>query len=248
MSTTPSPANKVALVTGANKGICLETVRQLAKEGVVVYLGARDEKKGTDAAKSLRDEGYDVRFVPLDVTSQASLAAAAKRVESDFGRLDILVANAGIAEWGIKASEEGLDVWRRVFDTNVYGLVATSQAFLPLIRKSEAGRIVHLTSILGSLSLIGDPKSPVGATAGQGAAYAASKSAVNMFTVQLAAELKGTKIKVNAAHPGWVKTELGGEGAMLELPDGAKTSVALALLPSDGPTGKYIHLGNELPW
>jgi NAD(P)-dependent dehydrogenase (short-subunit alcohol dehydrogenase family) len=239
---------KIALVTGGNNGIGLETVRQLAKEGVVVYLGARDEKRGTDAAKTLRDEGLEVRFVPFDATSQASIDAAVKRVENDFGKLDILVANAGVAEWGLPASTESQEVWHRTFATNLFGVVATSQAFLPLLRKSEAGRIVHLTSILGSLALISDPKSPIGPTAGQGAAYAASKSALNMFTVQLAAELRGTNIKVNAAHPGWVKTELGGEGAPLDVVEGAKTSVALSLLGADGPTGKYIHLGAELPW
>jgi NAD(P)-dependent dehydrogenase (short-subunit alcohol dehydrogenase family) len=239
---------KIALVTGANKGIGLETVRQLAQAGVVVYLGARDEVKGTDAAKKLRDEGFDVRFVPFDVTKQASIDAAVQRVTNDFGKLDILVANAGIADWGVPASTESQEIWRRTFDTNVFGVVATSQAFLPLIKKSDAGRIVHLTSILGSLTLISDPTSPVGPSAGQGAAYAASKSALNMFTVQLAAELKGTNIKVNAAHPGWVKTDMGGEGATLDVPTGAKTSVALALLPADGPSGRYLHLGNELPW
>jgi NAD(P)-dependent dehydrogenase (short-subunit alcohol dehydrogenase family) len=239
---------KIALVTGANKGIGLETVRQLAQAGVVVYLGARDEVKGTDAAKKLRDEGFDVRFVPFDVTKQASIDAAVQRVTNDFGKLDILVANAGIADWGVPASTESQEIWRRTFDTNVFGVVATSQAFLPLIKKSDAGRIVHLTSILGSLTLISDPTSPVGPSAGQGAAYAASKSALNMFTVQLAAELKGTNIKVNAAHPGWVKTDMGGEGATLDVPTGAKTSVALALLSADGPSGRYLHLGNELPW
>lgn len=252
-SSTQNPSEKhsqqrVALVTGGNKGIGLETVRQLAKEGVVVYLGARDEARGVAAAKPLRDEGLDVRFVPFDATSQASIDAAVQRLTNDFGKLDILVANAGVAEWGKPASTESQEVWRRTFDTNVFGVVATTQAFLPLLRKSEAGRIVHLTSILGSLALISDPTSPVGPSAGQGAAYAASKTALNMFTVQLAAELRGTKIKVNAAHPGWVKTDMGGDAAPLDVSEGAKTSVALALLGADGPSGKYIHLGAELPW
>lgn len=239
---------KIALVTGANKGIGLETVRQLAKEGVVVYLGARDEQRGTDAAKSLRTEGLDVRFVRFDATSQASIDAAVSRIANDFGKLDILVNNAGVAEWGVAASAESQDLWRRTFDTNLFGVVASTQAFLPLLKKSPAGRIVQLTSILGSLTYIGDPSSPVGPTAGAGAAYAASKTALNMFTVQLAAELRDTKIKVNAAHPGWVKTDMGGESAPMDVVTGAKTSVALALLGEDGPTGKYIHLGNELPW
>jgi NAD(P)-dependent dehydrogenase (short-subunit alcohol dehydrogenase family) len=126
-------------------------------------------------------------------------------------------------------------------------LIATTQAFLPLLRKSEAGRIVNLSSILGSITLHATPGSPIYDFKVM-STYNVSKSAVNAYTVQLAYELKDSKIKVNAAHPGWVKTELGGEGATMELPDGAKTSVALATIGEDGPNGTYVHMGETLPW
>jgi NAD(P)-dependent dehydrogenase (short-subunit alcohol dehydrogenase family) len=239
--------NKVALITGANKGIGLETARQLGKTGVTVLIGARDASRGEAAAQTLRGEGVDARFVPLDVTNAASLTDAAQTIAQDFGRLDILVNNAGIGTWGA-ASEETDDEWRATFETNVFGLVNATRTFLPLLRRSDAGRIVNLTSILGSLTLASDPHSPIGGNTGHGAAYAASKSAVNMYTVHLATELKDTPIKVNAAHPGWVKTELGGAGAQMEIVDGAKTSVELATVPSDGPTGGFFHLGKSLPW
>jgi NAD(P)-dependent dehydrogenase (short-subunit alcohol dehydrogenase family) len=143
-------------------------------------------------------------------------------------------------------SEEPLDVWRKTFETNFFGLIATTQAFLPLLRKSDAGRIVNLSSILGSMTHHSTPGSPIYGY--HVPAYNVSKAAVNAFTVQLAYELKDTKIKVNAAHPGWVKTELGGEGAPMEIEDGAKTSVELATIGEDGPNGAYLHMGKPLPW
>ena len=240
---------KIALITGANKGIGKETALQLGKQGYTVLVGARDAAKGKQAADELKAAGVDAHAVEIDVTDAASIQKAVGWVTERFSHLDALINNAGVApDFGRKASEAPGDIWRQTFDTNVFGLVAATQAFLPLVRKSPAGRIVHLTSILGSITLASDPKSPIGSVTGQGAAYGASKSAVNMFTAHLARELTGTNIKVNAAHPGWVKTELGGEGAMMEVPDGAKTSVALATLGADGPTGQYIHLGQQLPW
>ena len=237
----------VALITGANKGIGLETARQLGKKGFTVLVGARDAAKGDPAVASLKKDGIDARFIPIEVTDQASITAAAARVAKDFGHLDILVNNAGVnAEpWGQKVSDSNLNLIRQTFDVNFFGLIAVTLAFLPLVRKAPNGRIVNLTSILGSLAEHGDPKSPIYGMLTTG--YNASKAAVNMFTVNLAHELKDTTIKVNAAHPGWVKTEMGGEGAQLEIPDGAKTSVALATLPADGPSGTYVHLGEKLP-
>jgi NAD(P)-dependent dehydrogenase (short-subunit alcohol dehydrogenase family) len=169
-------------------------------------------------------------------------------VEREFGRLDILINNAGIMldDPTKKVSEQSLAAWRGTFETNLFGLIATTQAFLPLLRKSNAGRIVNLSSILGSNTLHADPQSPIYDF--KLPAYNVSKSAVNAYTVQLAYELRDTPIKVNAAHPGWVKTEMGGEGAEMEIPDGAKTSVALATLPADGPSGAFLHLGEPLPW
>jgi NAD(P)-dependent dehydrogenase (short-subunit alcohol dehydrogenase family) len=240
---------KIALVTGANKGIGFETARQLAKQGITVLLGARDEQKGSEAAVNLQNEGLDVQFLQLDVNDQASHQNAAKFIEDNFGRLDILINNAGIArDFQIPASQSAVEQWRETFETNVFSLVALTNALLPLIKKSQSGRIVNLSSILGSLALQSDPNSPIAGGAHTGSAYAASKAAVNMFTVNLANELKNTSIKVNAAHPGWVKTDMGGEAAPLEIEDGAKTSVALATLPENGFTGKYIHQGEKLPW
>jgi NAD(P)-dependent dehydrogenase (short-subunit alcohol dehydrogenase family) len=240
---------KTALITGANKGIGLETARQLGKQGITVLAGARDSKKARAAAEELRKEGIDAHAVELDVSDPESIQAAAAQVERDFGRLDILVNNAGvmIREPRNKVSEQSLKAWRETFETNFFGLIATTQAFLPLLRKSDAGRIVNLSSILGSITFHATPGSPVYESKDV-AAYNVSKSAVNAYTVQLAGELKDTNIKVNAAHPGWVKTEMGGEGATMELEDGAKTSVALATLGPDGPNGAFVHMGDRLPW
>ncbi|MCX6368658.1 MAG: SDR family oxidoreductase [Armatimonadetes bacterium] len=235
----------VALVTGANKGIGLETARQLAAQGITVFLGSRDLAKGEAAAKTLTG---DVRAIQLDVTEGASIAAAVATVEKEFGKLDILVNNAGLGTFDRPTTTEDLAHWRWTFETNLFGLVETTQAFLPLVKKSEAGRIVQLTSILGSLTLATTPGSPIYGASGFAAAYGASKAAVNMYTVHLARELEPLGIKVNAAHPGWVKTELGGEGAMLEVSEGAETSVYLATLPADGPTGGYFHKQDRLPW
>jgi NAD(P)-dependent dehydrogenase (short-subunit alcohol dehydrogenase family) len=239
---------RIALITGANKGIGFETARQLGQQQVTILLGARDPAKGEAAAAKLRGEGLDVRALPLDVTDTDSIRRAADKVAQEFGRLDVLINNAGVMvdDQTKKVSEQSLDAWRTTFDTNVFGLIATTQAFLPLLRKSAAGRIVNLSSILGSNTLHSDPQSPIYDF--KVPAYNVSKSAVNAYTVQLAYELRETPIKVNAAHPGWVKTEMGGEGATMELPDGAKTSVRLATLPADGPTGSYTHLGEALPW
>jgi NAD(P)-dependent dehydrogenase (short-subunit alcohol dehydrogenase family) len=241
--------SKIALITGANKGIGLETARQLAASGGVhVVLASRDRAKGVDAALKLQAEGLDVEALTLDVTDAASIAATVKEIEKKFGRLDILINNAGIAvqNGSKKVSEETLDVWRKTFDTNLFALIAVTQSFLPLLKKAPAGRIVNLSSILASLALHSDPASPIYDF--KLPAYNVSKTAVNAWTVQLAYELRDTQIKVNAAHPGWVKTDMGGPSAPMEIADGAKTSVALALIDAKGPNGAYIHLGEPLPW
>ena len=239
---------KIALITGANKGIGLETARQLAKQGITVLAGARDEAKANAAAAELSKEGLEVHGIVIDVNDEGSIQKAAAQIERDYGRLDILVNNAGVMldDREKKPSEQPLEVWRKTFETNLFGLVATTQALLPLLRKSDAGRIVNLSSILASITLHATPRSPI--YDAKVPAYDASKTAVNAYTVHLAWELKDTPIKVNAAHPGWVKTEMGGEGAVMEIEDGAKTSVALATLGPDGPTGGFVHLGETLPW
>ena len=241
-------SEKIALITGANKGIGFETAHQLAKTGVHVILGSRERNKGISAALKLQAEGLSAEVLTIDVTQAASIAAAVREVEKKHGRLDILVNNAGVLsdDASRKPSEQTLETWRKTFDTNVFGLVAVTQAFLPLLKKSMAGRIVNLSSILASNTLHADPSSPIYDF--KVPAYNVSKSAVNAWTVQLAYELKDSKIKVNAAHPGHVKTDMGGDSAPMEIVDGAKTSVALALLGEDGPNGAYVHLGERLPW
>lgn len=239
---------KIALVTGANKGIGFETARQLGKLGITVLLAARDSAKGEQAAATLKAEGLNVTPIRLDVTDSASIAAAAKQVEAEYGKLDILVNNAGInlESFEDKPSTTSQETLRKTFDANFFGTIEVTQAFLPLVLKSEAGRIVNLSSILGSLTEHSDPKSFVSNVIMLG--YNSSKTALNAFTVHLAQELKETPVKVNAAHPGWVKTDMGGEGAQMELEDGAKTSVELATLAADGPSGGFFHLGQTLGW
>jgi NAD(P)-dependent dehydrogenase (short-subunit alcohol dehydrogenase family) len=240
--------SKIALVTGANKGIGLETSRQLAQAGVQVILAARDAAKGAAAAAQLKSEGLAVEALTLDVSSAASIAAAVREIDTKHGRLDILVNNAGVdaGDRTKKVSEQTMEAWRKTFDTNVFGLIAVTQAFMPLLERSPAGRIVNLSSILGSITLHADPKSPIYSL--KLAAYNVSKSTVNAYTVQLAYELRNSKIKVNAVHPGHVKTDMGGPEAPMELADGAKSSVAMALIGPDGPNGTYTHMGHALPW
>jgi NAD(P)-dependent dehydrogenase (short-subunit alcohol dehydrogenase family) len=239
--------SKIALVTGANRGIGLETARQLAANGIHVILAARDAAKSAAAAKILKSENLDVEALALDVTDADSIAAAVKQVAAQHGHLDILVNNAGVLlrDGTSKVSEQKMDTWRKTFDTNVFGLVAVTQAFLPLLAKSLAGRIVNLSSVLASMTLHSEPRSPIYDM--KVAAYNVSKTAVNAYTVQLAYELRDTKMKVNAVHPGYVKTDMSPEATM-EIVDGAKTSVALALIGDDGPNGAYMHMKQKLPW
>ena len=240
---------KVALITGANRGIGLETAKQLGEQGVTVLVGARSLSAAEDTAAKLKQSGIDAYPVQLDVVNEADRKAAAKFIGEKFGKLDILMNNAGVnANTGFTSvvSETKDDELQRVFDTNLFAVVALTRELLPLIRKSDAGRIVNLSSILGSNALHADPNSPIANF--KSLAYDASKAALNAYTIHLAWELKDTPIKVNSAHPGWVKTEMGTDAAPMEIPDGAKTSVALALLGSDGPSGRFIHMGSELPW
>ncbi len=247
---------KVAFITGANKGIGLETAQGLGRLGVRVVLGSRDEAKGRAAAEALRAEGIkDVEAVRFDVTRPEDHRDVARYLQERYGKLDILVNNAGVhLEEADFANPDGFnttgtvspEILRRTFETNFFAVVALTQALLPLLREAPAGRIVNLSSILGSLTLHSDPSS--GIYDKKSFAYDASKTALNAFTVHLAQELRGTSIKVNSAHPGWVKTDMGGAAAPLEVAEGARTSVHLATLPEDGPTGGFFHLGERLPW
>jgi NAD(P)-dependent dehydrogenase (short-subunit alcohol dehydrogenase family) len=241
---------KIALVTGSNKGIGLEMARQLAKEDVLVILSARNEAKGKEATELLKSEGYETDFIQLDMDNEQSIKEAAATIEKKYGHLDILINNAGIildnSFFENTTESISLENLKKTFNTNFFGLISLTQQLLPLIKKSAAGRIVNMSSILGSLTLHADPSSPV--YGGKPLAYNASKTALNQFTVHLAHALKDTKIKVNSAHPGWVKTDMGGDNAMMDVVTGAQTGVSLALLDENGPTGQYIHLGEQLPW
>ncbi len=245
-----STQKTVAFITGGNKGIGLETARQLGRKGVVVVIGSRDAARGEAVVKQLAADGIEAKSIRFDVTQPADYQEAFDYFDKHYGKLDILVNNAGT--WkeghpqGNNTSSVSPEVLHETFDTNFFGTVALTQALLPLIKKSASGRIVNLSSILGSLTLHADPKSPIYTS--KVFAYDASKAALNAFTIHLAHELRDTGVKVNSAHPGWVKTDMGGEQAPMEIEEGAKTSVELATLGNDGPTGGYFHLGERLPW
>lgn len=228
----------VALVTGANRGIGLEVCRQLARHGFVVLLGSRTLAKGVSAAQQVQREGLDVRPLHLDVTDPASIEAARVAVETEFGRLDVLVNNAAIHydTWQ-HATSANLATVQEALATNLYGAWRMSQAFLPLLRRSAHGRIVNVSSEAGSLTSMG----------GGTPAYSVSKAALNALTRMLAAELHSSRILVNAVCPGWVATDMGGAGGR-PIPDGAASVVWAALLPDDGPTGGFFRNGKPLNW
>jgi len=227
---------KIALITGANKGIGYETARQLAASGMTVLLGSRDLGRGEIAARALCSEGLDAMAVALDVADDASIVKAAAAVGERFDHLDVLVNNAGIYAAG-PASNTTRDSLRRVFETNVFGVVSVTNAFLPLLRKAGSARIVNVSSEVASLGVITDPDSYIFAM--QDLAYQASKGAVNWVTIMFAKELVDTSIKVNAAIPGYVSTDLNGNTGYITAAQGAEASVALATLPADGPTGSF---------
>lgn len=241
---------KIALITGANRGIGFETARQLGQQGIKVLIGARTEENGKEAEAKLKAEGFDAEFILLDVDDPKTHASAAKYVEDKYGKLDVLINNAGVLleennGAAVQASKTSPDIFRKTFDTNFFNTIAVTQEFVPLIKKSDAGRIVFLSSGLGSLNLHSDPNSPIYNY--KLPAYDISKTALNGYAVHLAYELKDTPIKVNAAHPGSVVTDMNARGD-IPVEEGAKTSVDLATLSADGYTGKFIHLGQELPW
>jgi len=237
----------VAFITGANRGIGLETGRQLGQLGMFVFLGSRGLARGQAAATKLTTQGITAEAVELDVTNINTIKAAAEIIAQRFGRLDVLVNNAAIAidDKTKSPSEQSLETWREIFDVNFFGMVQVTQVLLPLLRKSNAGRIVNLSSGLASLTIHADPKGGLPKTM---AAYSVSKTAVVAWTVQLAAELKDTPIKVNACDPGWVKTDLGGPDAPTEVEDGAKGSVRLATLDANGPSGGFFKNKQIVPW
>jgi NAD(P)-dependent dehydrogenase (short-subunit alcohol dehydrogenase family) len=227
----------IALITGANKGIGFQTARLLGARGMTVLAGARDEARGAEAERALRDGGADARFVQLDVADSKSVTRAAEWVEAEFGRLDILVNNAGIARGdGTGApSQTTVETLRTVYETNVFGVVAVTNALLPLLRRAPAARIVNVSSEVGSITSMTDPDGPMAAMAS--VPYPSSKTALNMVTAMYAKELRDTAIKVNAANPGYCATDLNGRSGFRTPEQGAEVSLHLATLPADGPTG-----------
>jgi NAD(P)-dependent dehydrogenase (short-subunit alcohol dehydrogenase family) len=225
----------ITLITGANKGIGLETARQLGARGVTVLAGARDDDRGREAERALRAAGADARFVPLDVTDPESVRQAAEWIDREYGRLDILVNNAGIARGG-PPSQTDPDAVREVYEVNVFGVIRVTNEMLPLLRRAPAARIVNVSSEVGSISSMTDPASPL-AQMPAGLAYPSSKSALNMITAMYARELRDTPIKVNAANPGYTKTDLNRNSGFRSAAEGAEASVYLAGLPADGPSG-----------
>ncbi|GAA1116850.1 SDR family oxidoreductase [Kribbella jejuensis] len=239
--------NKIALVTGANKGIGKEIARQLGALGFTVLVGSRDAERGAVAAKELVAEGHDAVVLPLEVTSAESVAAAAATVEAAYGRLDVLVNNAAIIPAGDgPVSEVASDVLRSAFETNVIGLVAVTRAFLPLLRKAPAARVVNLSTSLASFAQVGDPDSRMSTVTTLG--YNSSKAAANMVTVMLANELRDTGILVNAADPGNCATDMGGWNAPRTPAEGAAVAVTLATLDKNDPTGHVYAEEGRLPW
>ena len=234
--------NKVALITGANKGLGFGIARQLGKQGITVLIAARNEERGQEAVDKLQFEDIDAHFVQLDISDRASIESAYNAIAEQFGKLDILVNNAGVNlefSAGLPApSQVSLDVLKQTFEVNYFGVVAVTQAMLPLIQKSDAGRIVNVSSNLASLALHQDPDFQFYDV--KQLAYDSSKTAVNAFTVHLAHELKDANIKVNSAHPGWVKTDMGTDDGELTIDEGAATPVWLATLPENGATGGFF--------
>jgi len=240
-------ADTIALVTGANKGIGREISRQLATKGVHVLMGARDRERGEKAAADLRAQDLPVEFIQIDVTSQSSVDQAAAEVERHHGRLDILVNNAGIALDWFPGSELTVEALQQTFETNVFGVFRVTKALLLLLKKSEHGRIVNVSSGLGSLTRNADPNNTL-AVRDLLLAYSSSKAALNMITVKFANELKSAGIKVNSANPGFTATDMNQHRGPKTVEQGAATPVRLALLPDDGPTGGVFSDDGSEPW
>jgi NAD(P)-dependent dehydrogenase (short-subunit alcohol dehydrogenase family) len=243
----PRLSKKVGLITGANKGIGFEVARQIGRTGVIILLGARNKRAGEKAAAALSGEGLAAHFIAIDVADRDSVVAAAAAIKSEFGRLDILINNAGIGDSADGAAPIArLDAVERILRTNFLGALAVTQAMLPLLRKAPSARIVNVSSGLGSLAQNGDLDHPAVATKLIG--YSASKAALNMLTVHLAYLLRKTAIKVNSADPGYTATDLNGHSGPQTIPEGAAEPVRLALLPGDGPTGTYSDSRGIVPW
>jgi NAD(P)-dependent dehydrogenase (short-subunit alcohol dehydrogenase family) len=233
--------NKVAFISGANRGIGFETAKKLGELGITVIIGARDVTKGKVAANDLISRGIKADAIYYDANDS-------KSVNDVYDYLNNHYAGVNLEQLMGKnnSSSVSKDALQNTFQTNLFSVIEITQKLLPLISKAPAGRIVNLSSILASLTLHSMPNSPIDPA--KAFAYNASKTALNVYTVHLAHELRNTNIKVNSAHPGWVKTELGGEHAPMEVADSYKTSVYLATLDENGPSGRFFHDTDVLPW
>lgn len=243
---------KVALITGASKGLGFETAYQLGGKGYTVIVAARTQQKSNETAEKLKSKGVHAVGMQLDVVNDNDVDNLSKSINEHFGKLDVLVNNAGVQldfsgfMPGNSTETVSMDILKQTFEINYFAPIALTQKLLPLLKKSTAGRIVNVSSIMGSLALHADSNSPIYGI--KLLAYNSSKTALNQFTLHLAEAIKDSSIKVNSAHPGWVKTDLGGEYAPMSIEDGVKTIVDLSTLDENGPTGAFIHLGESLPW
>jgi NAD(P)-dependent dehydrogenase (short-subunit alcohol dehydrogenase family) len=239
---------RVALITGANKGLGFETARQLGQQSVFVLLGSRDRERGEKAADQLRQEGIAARAVQLDVTAPETIARAAEEIGREFGKLDVLINNAGVNLQRAAPSELSIENVRKTFDTNYFGPLAVTQAFLPLLKKSPAARIVNVSTRLSSLFHLTDPQWEYARNGAMSMAYASSKTALNVLTVAFANELKGTAIKVNAVEPGYTATDFNNFKGTKKPQDSVKVIVKYATLPPEGPTGGFFDESGRVAW
>ncbi|GGF67312.1 short-chain dehydrogenase [Azorhizobium oxalatiphilum] len=236
-----------ALVTGANKGLGLAIAKGLASAGLSVWMGARDRSRGEDAVQTLRGEGFDVRFVQIDVADDASVCRAAESVGQEIDALDVLVNNAGIVlDLQTPPSAMSLDDVKATYEVNLFGPIRVTQAFAPLLKEADDARIVNMSSGLGSLTLITDPTSLFSSV--NLLAYTSSKVALNAVTVSFAKEFEPFGIKINAVEPGNVRTDLNGNTGSLTPDEGAETAIRMALVDKDGPTGGFFGSQGRQPW
>ncbi|MFE5585095.1 SDR family NAD(P)-dependent oxidoreductase [Kitasatospora sp. NPDC056531] len=241
--------NRITLITGANKGIGLATAGELARAGHTVLIGARGPERGAAAAATLTAEGLDARFVRLDVTDQATVAAAAELIAAEYGRLDTLVNNAGVArDWQRAPEELPVDAVRETYETNVFGVIAVTNAMLPLLRKSPAGLIGNVSSGLGSFSFLADPESPIWEHATL-LAYNSSKAALNAVTLVYARVLRESGIKVSSLEPGYCATDLNGHSGHATAEEGGRRIARQLGEALSAPSGQFFHPdGGTYPW
>ncbi|WP_172196098.1 SDR family oxidoreductase [Saccharibacillus qingshengii] len=237
---------QTVLITGANKGIGYETARQLGKQGYFVFLGARDEHKGSEAVRRLREEGIEAAYIRIDAADAATIVSAAEQIGAQTSSLDVLINNAGIGAGGNVPSQQTIEEIRSVYEVNVFGPIQIIQAMLPLLQKAPLGRIVNVSSGLGSLTFNSDPTHEhYGANPLD---YNSSKTALNAVTVLFAKEFAGTSLKINAVDPGYTATDLNNNSGTRTVEHSAGTVARLALIGEDGPSGGFFDENGAIPW